>query len=129
MNRPTPGAGALAGWFADDIYCYGTSPRTLSKLRGWGTNNTDLSLTRSFKLLEPTNLEFRADFANVFNRKSFADLGIDKNFGATFLSSDPNDPAQRARAGESRIASFGTLDIRSAGITPRYVQLALRIVI
>jgi len=122
------GAGALAGRFADDIYWYGTSPRTLSNLRGLGTNNTDLSLTRSFKLLERTNLEFRADFVNVFNRKSFADFGIDKNFGATFLPSDPNDPAQRARAGESLSATFGTLDIRSGGITPRYLQLALRIV-
>jgi len=123
-----PGAGALAGRFADDIYWYGTSPRFSSRLRGWGVNNTDISITRSFRPIERVSLEFRADIVNLFNRKSFADGGMVRQFGQSFLPADPNDAAQRARAGESLNANFGTIDIRSTGITPRYLQLALRIV-
>ena len=122
-----PGAGALAGRFDNDIYWYGTSPRFLGNLRGWGTNNTDISVARSFRMREHTNLVFRADIVNLFNRKSFHDQGIDKGFGSPFVPSSPSDPAQLARAGESLNSNFGTLDIRSTAIAPRYFQFALRV--
>jgi len=123
-----PGAGANAGQFTNDIYWYGTSPRFITNLRGWGTDNTDVSLTRSFKLLEHANLVFRADVVNVFNRKSFADGGLDKNFATPYLPSNPSDAAQLARKGQSLNATFGTLDVRSTLLTPRYFQFAARIV-
>ena len=123
-----PGAGAVAGKFADDIYWYGTSPRFLTNLRGWGTDNTDISISRSFKLLEHTNLVFRADVVNLFNRKSFSDGGLDKFFGGSYLPINPSDPAQLARSGQSTSSTFGTLDVRSTGLTPRYFQFAMRIV-
>jgi outer membrane receptor protein involved in Fe transport len=122
-----PQAGSNAGRYADDIYWYGTSPRLIPGLRGWGLNNTDLSLARTFAISERYNLVFRADAVNVFNRKSFSDAGLQKAFGATYLPANVNDPAQLARAGTSTNANFGTLDIRSVGISPRYLQFALRL--
>jgi hypothetical protein len=123
-----PGAGANAGKFADDIYWYGTSPRLLSNLRGWGTNITDLSVSRSLKIVERASLVFRADVVNVFNHKNFSDGGLDKGFGGTFLPSNPSDPAQLARLGQSISSTFGTLDVRSTGLSPRYFQFAVRVV-
>lgn len=122
-----PGAGALAGKFADDIYWYGTSPRFLSNLRGWGTNNTDISIARRFRMSEHAGLVFRADIVNLFNRKSFSDGSLDKSFGSSFLPSSSSDPAQVARAGESLNSTFGTIDTRQTGISPRYFQFALRL--
>ena len=52
---------------------------------------------------------------------------VQKAFGATYLPSNPNDPAQLALAGTSTNANFGTLDVRSVGISPRYLQFALRV--
>jgi hypothetical protein len=121
-----PQAGANAGRFADDIYWYGTSPRLLPNLRGWGVNNTDVSLARTFSLTERYKLVFRADAVNVFNRTSFSDGGIQKSFGTTYLPANANDPAQVARAGTTTSPTFGTLDVRSVGMTPRYLQFALR---
>jgi hypothetical protein len=122
------GAGANAGKFADDIYWYGTSPRLLNNLRGWGTNITDLSLSRSFRIIERASLIFRADVVNVFNHKNFSDSGLDKSFGGTYLPSNPGDPAQLARLGQSTSSTFGTLDVRSTGLSPRYFQFAVRVV-
>lgn len=122
-----PGAGSLAGRFTEDIYWYGTSPRLLSNLRGWGVNNTDVSLSRSFRLSEKFSLVLRADVTNVFNRTSFSDSGIDKSFGSGYLPTSAGDPAQLARMGQSTNATFGTININSTGMTPRYFQFAARI--
>ena len=122
-----PGAGSNAGKYTDDIYWYGTSPRLLSNLRGWGVNNTDISVSRSFNIREHLKTTFRADAVNVFNQKSISDGGIDKSFGSSYLPSNANDPAQVARAGQSLSSTFGTLDIRSQAISARYLQFALRV--
>ncbi len=111
-----PGAGANAGTYTGDIYYYGTTPRAFSNLRGWGVANTDISVTRTFRLTERASLLFRADAMNLFNRVSFGDGGIDKNFGSTYL---PTTAAGVARAGESISSTFGTLSIRTAGMTSR----------
>jgi hypothetical protein len=122
-----PQAGANAGRYADDIYWYGTSPRLIPRLRGWGLNNTDISLTRSFALSERRRLILRADAVNAFNNKNFSDAGIQKALGAAYLPANAGDPAQVARAGQTTNNTFGTLDIRSTGISPRYLQFAFRI--
>jgi len=119
-----PGAGANAGTYTGDIYYYGTTPRAFSNLRGWGVANTDISVTRTFRLTERASLLFRADAMNLFNRVSFGDGGIDKNFGSTYL---PTTAAGVARAGESISSTFGTLSIRTAGMTSRYLQFSARI--
>jgi hypothetical protein len=119
------GAGANAGKYTDDIYWYGTSPRFNSRLRGWGANNTDMSVTRSFRLRERASLAIRADAVNVFNRKSFSDYAIEKTFGSTYL---PTGSGDMARAGQSLSSTFGTLDVRTTGMTPRYFQFSARII-
>lgn len=124
-----PGAGSNAGRYADDIYWYGTSPRLLPNLRGWGVNNTDISMSRSFNLKEKWSFVLRADVVNIFNQKNFSDSGIDKGFGSSsYLPSSPTDASQVSRAGQSLNANFGTLDVRSQGISARYIQLGARIV-
>ena len=122
-----PQAGANAGRFADDIYWYGNSPRYNDDLRGWTLHNTDLTISRRFRLRESASLEFRADIANLFNRTDFGDSGIQRGFGSTYLPSNPADPAQASRAGQTNSATFGTLDIRSNRVPPRYLQFGIRV--
>ncbi len=120
-------AGANAGKYADDIYWYGTAPRLSSKLRGWGVDNTDLSLSRTIPLHESLDLNFRADVVNIFNRTSFSDGSIDKGFGSSFLPGNTSDGTQVARAGQSTNSTFGTIDVTGQGISPRYLQFAARV--
>lgn len=121
------GAGANAGRFGEDIYWYGNAPRLSSALRGWGLNNTDASLSRQIPLMEGVSLTFRADVVNIFNRKSFADGSLDKNFANSYLPANPSDITQVARAGTTTSSTFGTIDVTGQGISSRYVQLAGRI--
>jgi hypothetical protein len=122
-----PNAGSNAGMYTSDLYWYGTSPRYDSRLRGWPIINTDASAERRFRVTETVTLQFRADVANVFNRKDFSEGAIDTNFGSTYLPANPADPVQTARAGLSNSATFGTLDIRGTRVSPRYFQFALKL--
>jgi hypothetical protein len=44
-------------------------------VRGPGINNWDVSLMKSLRLRESTQVEFRADFFNLFNHTQFASVG------------------------------------------------------
>lgn len=86
-----------------DGYAYGNSPRGI--VRGPGQQNFDVAASKliTLKFLrERASSEFRAEFFNVFNHAQFADP-------ATTLGS----------------ANFGT--IASTSVTPRLVQLALKV--
>lgn len=117
----TPVPGKTGTQVVSDLYWYGTSPRFLDDLRGWGTNNWNLSIDRNFSLNEKLRLSFSAQAVNVFNRKEFADSGIDKAFGSTNLV------AANGKLGQSTSSTFGTIDITQTGRTPRYLQLVLRL--
>ncbi|HEX9425264.1 MAG TPA: TonB-dependent receptor [Pyrinomonadaceae bacterium] len=93
-------------------------------LRGFSIWQADLALRRQFKLRERLNLQFRAEFFNVFNHPNFGDPS---NFQGNFL---PN-----ALFGQS-ISMFGR-SVSSgggAGLNPLYqiggprsIQLAVKI--
>jgi hypothetical protein len=53
---------------------FGTSSRNL--LRGPGQKSVDLSINKSFRVVEMNTLEFRADFFNIFN---FVNFGLPNN--------------------------------------------------
>ena len=82
-------------------FYYGVGPR-ISDLRGLGYHNQDVSLTKSFRIVERVDFQLRADFFNFWNWHSF------RNFD-TYIDS-PN---------------FGYI---SGGATaPRYVQVGGKI--
>lgn len=104
----------------NDIYWYGTSPRFLDSLRGFGINNTNLTISKMIPIKERWRLEFRAEAVNAFNRTEFGVGGLDRGFGGTNLVAGQ-------ALGSSTNANFGTADITNIGRTPRYLQLALRL--
>ncbi len=104
-----------------DVYWYGTAPRFFDDLRGFGINNTNLTLSKMFNVGERFRVEFRAEAVNAFNRTEFGVGGIDRGFGGTNLN-----PAA-GPLGASTSATFGTADVTNIGRTPRYLQLGLRV--
>jgi hypothetical protein len=71
-------------------FTYGTLGRNV--LRGPGSFNTNLSLSKVFRLRETTELEFRIDAFNLFNSVEFSnpDTNIgDPSFGQVSNTADP----------------------------------------
>lgn len=66
------------GWFNTSCfsypgdYAFGDEPRVDSQIRADGIKNFDVSVQKSTTLRESANLEFRAEFFNIFNRVQFA---------------------------------------------------------
>src|SRR5579883_2100294 len=82
-------------------FTFGNEGRTDPKLRAPGIANWDFSAFKSFPVTERANIQFRAEFFNIFNRVQFGYPG--QSWGSS---------------------SFGV--ISSQVNTPRLVQLALR---
>lgn len=118
LNRPNmSGAGhdphSVNEWFDTSIYStpalgtWGDTPR--NSVRGPGRDNWSLSLFKNFALNQErgSNIQFRAEFFNVWNHTQFignaALNGISKNFGA---------------------GDFGKV---TGAYDPRTIQLALKI--
>ena len=71
-------------------FTYGTFGR--NALRGPGAFNANLSIAKTFRLREATELEFRVDAFNVFNNVEFGnpDTNIgDQSFGQISSTADP----------------------------------------
>ena len=85
-----------------DPFTFGSEGRTDPHLRSPGIANWDFSAFKSFPLTERANIQFRAEFFNIFNRVQFGYPG--QSFGSS---------------------SFGV--ISSQVNTPRLIQLALRL--
>jgi hypothetical protein len=104
-------------WFNTSIYsrplcttatnCWGDTPR--NSVRGPGRQNWNISLFKNFMFSESrgSNLQFRAEFFNIFNHPQwFADTingGVSTNFGAS---------------------NFGAI---TTAYDPRIIQLALKL--
>jgi hypothetical protein len=119
VSLTPPGGRSVAQWinpaaFATPAGEFGTAPRDL--LRGPGTWQIDLGVSRIFLLTERAHLEFRSEFFNIFNHPQ---LGPPQ---ATFNPSNTN--------GFGSIISTvnTTTPISPVGSgTPREIQFALRI--
>jgi hypothetical protein len=95
FQAPGTAAGTV-GW------ALGSESRVDSALSGEGMNNFDVSILKSTKIWEKTNLQFRAELFNIFNRVQFAPPVIQQD-----------------------ASNFG--QILSQGNQPRLVQFSLRL--
>jgi hypothetical protein len=88
-----------AAFAQNQLFHYGTAPRALPNMRGPGTANSDISLSKVTNFTERLRLEFRSEFFNAFNRPQFGVPDVhygDTTFGV--ISSQANQP---------RIIQFG----------------------
>jgi hypothetical protein len=68
-------------------FTFGDSPREFANLRAAGINNSDFALFKDTKLNERFDLQFRAEFFNLWNRAQFgmpANLYGAGGFGEVF---------------------------------------------
>ena len=92
----------LGRWF--DTSCYtavgnysmGNEPRVDSKLHGAGIANWDFTMQKTTRVTESTNLAFRMEFFNIFNRRQFSLPGLNVSSPASFgvITSQQNNPRQ-----------------------------------
>ena len=59
-------------WTQPADWTFGNEPRVGNNLYAQGIDNFDFSVLKSTKVTERTNVQFRAEFFNIFNRKQFA---------------------------------------------------------
>jgi hypothetical protein len=117
---------------------FGNVPRNF--LRGPNFRQFDLIFNKRFKFTETTNVEFRTEIFNIFNRANFDIPGSRLNLALptvafaggvyTFSSSNVNQPGQPYTAGAAG-GTFGLLRqtvVRDVGLgTSRQIQFALRL--
>ena len=84
-------------------FTFGNAPRVLGNLRNFSYFNENVNVSKYFRMTESINVQFRAEFFNVFNRVIF---------GGANTSYSPTN------------AAFGT--VGGQGNTPRQGQLALK---
>jgi hypothetical protein len=119
VSLTPPGGSTIAQWinpaaFATPAGEFGTAPRDL--FRGPGTWQIDLGTAKSITLTERMNLEFRAEFFNIFNHPQ---LGPPQ---ATF------NPSNTTGFGSIITTVNTTTPISPVGSgTPREIQFALRL--
>jgi trimeric autotransporter adhesin len=107
-------------------YFYGDAPRLFTDLRGPGTANWDVSLSRVFGITEKIKLEARLDAFNVFNRVQMGTPNT--SFGS------PNLNAANGALGLSTSSTFGMISTATAQTAvgqstniPRYLQISMRL--
>jgi hypothetical protein len=107
-------------------FTFGDAPRFLTNPRGPGLQNVDVGIDKNFRLWERSNLQFRAEFFNIFNHPNLSNV-----FGGPGGDNTFTDPS--ADAG----ASFGfrpqTPDVTSSNPVlgsggPRAIQLGLKLI-
>jgi hypothetical protein len=107
---PSSDGAAIAAAAGTDLGAVGRNV-----LRGPGQVNIDFGVARSFRVTESSNIEFRAEFFNLFNHVNLANPVSDLNGVASI---DPNT---------GRILDPGTFGrIISTSSNPRIVQLAVK---
>ena len=81
-----------AAFVAPPPFTYGTTPRTISDVRGPGFASVDLSISRNISFGAARNLQLRAEFFNVFNRVNFNQPNMNflsGGFGEVTSAGDP----------------------------------------
>ena len=105
---------------------YGNLPRNF--LKGPSFHQFDFTLQKRFRITETTNIEFRSEFYNLFNRANFANppATLPNSLTATTASFQPGQPFSTANVGTFGVIN-GTVG-RTVGLgTNRQIQFALRL--
>jgi hypothetical protein len=117
------GSGSLTQWFntaafAPAFFNYGSAGRGI--VRGPGINNWDMAVFKNFRFTERTNLQFRAEFFNVFNHPQYLNPGTSATFTA--------DPAAPAGTFPTRyIQTNTTFGVITGTRDPRNIQFGLKL--
>jgi len=105
---------------------YGNLPRNF--LKGPMFHQFDFTLQKRFNITETTNIEFRSEFYNLFNRANFANppTTLPSNLSSGATSQQPNTPYSTTNVGQFSVIN-GTVG-RTVGLgTNRQIQFALRL--
>ncbi len=105
---------------------YGNLPRNFFK--GPTFHQFDFTLQKRFRITETTNVEFRSEFYNIFNRANFANppATLPNSLTATTASFQPGQAFSTANVGTFGVIN-GTVG-RTVGLgTNRQIQFALRL--
>jgi hypothetical protein len=124
LNRVNAGGWFNVGCFsyAGD-YAFGNEPRVDPSIRADGVKNFDFSLLKTTSLHESTDLEFRAEFFNIFNRVQFAPPSGVAPVSATCPVWTPTANATNTNCAAS--TTYGTVAYQVN--KPRQIQLSLRL--
>jgi hypothetical protein len=80
-------------WQAPDDFQFGSEPRVSTTLFAQGINNFDFSAMKTTNITERMNMQFRAEFFNIFNRVQFAPPNtVNEYQGFGTISTDANQP-------------------------------------
>ncbi len=109
------------GRIANDVYWYGTAALTYNDVRGPGRFNTDLNLSRTFRLTEKKELEFVANVTNAMNQTQLMPSG-NLNIGTALTTKNGQDAqygwgSNFALSGNNGLGTY----------EPRQVELKLRL--
>jgi hypothetical protein len=108
---------------------YGNLPRNF--LKGPTFHQFDLTLQKRFRFNETTNVEFRTEIYNLFNRANFANppAVLPNILGSSATSAQPGNPF--STTGTTSAGQFGVINGtvgRTVGLgTNRQIQFALRL--
>ncbi len=98
-----------------DPWTLGDAPATDGTVRGFGWLDEDISVLKRTKITESVNIEFRADFLNIFNRTVFGfDQGGDQ-YGSILQGNEVS----------SGLGGFGHITTQEN--FPREIQFGLKI--
>ena len=111
------------GSYSTDQYWNGTTKMYMGALRMPYFMNTDLNISKSFKLREQFNLEILSEASNLFNRTNFWPYAVDNNFPALSVA----DPSTGSAVGENSDNNAGTLYAPGNTMFPRQVTFTARL--
>jgi hypothetical protein len=123
VSLTPPGGRSVRGWINPAAFAlpggeFGDAPRNL--LRGPGTWQIDIGAAKTFALAEHMQLEFRAEFYNIFNHPQ---LGQPQS---TFSPSNPTGFGSIINTVNLNTAIVSPITPVGSG-TPREIQFALRL--
>jgi hypothetical protein len=110
------------GAYVPDVYWWGTAAQTFSSMRGPGRFNLDISLRRTFKILEHLNLEFSADAMNVLNHTQYSG-NYSGALGSTNTSTNATNGLKPGMGSSGD--SFGTRSLST--FDPRQIVINFRL--
>jgi outer membrane receptor protein involved in Fe transport len=114
VGDPNAGPRTVAQWFNTKAFtlnaplAFGNAGRNI--VTGPAFRNFDMALMKNTRILESANIEFRAEFFNIFNHPNFALPGnilTAPNFGAIFQTPDVAQNNVGLGSGGPRLIQFG----------------------